>query len=215
MADKDGRHVAELCESVDSIALFHDKTLYSETSVKVSGSKSSKGGITRKVPNTSVRAGKIQTKGPHSSADTRNTVVGRSRAASKQRWTSHTYHRRSIRPEEVHLQRELSNNNVVHWILFDLESIELTEAQKNEGKAIWDKMSRISTCSLYRFSLQALTVKSIQEQIPAWMTRATIAAGKMKEYNEDTFEWGKDIYNRTETWAEDKTGRRYDVHLIC
>lgn len=213
MADDDGRHVAELCEGVNSIALFHDKTLYGETSASVAGMnirKRGKGGGTTKTQS----AGKIQTKDPRSSADTRNTVVGRSRAASKQRWTRDTYHRRSIRPEEVHLQRELSNNNVVHWILFDLESIELTEAQKNEGKAIWDKMSRISTGSLYRFSLQALTVKSIQEQIPAWMTRATIAAGKMKEYKEDTFEWGKDIYNRTETWTVDKFGRRHDVHLI-
>ncbi len=213
MADNDNCHVAELCEGVNSIALFHDKTLYGETSASVAGiniRKHGKRGGTTKTHS----AGKIQKTDRHSSANTRNTVVGRSRAASNQRWTSDTYHRRFIRREEIHLQRELSNNNVVHWILFDLESVELTEAQKKKGKAIWDKMSRISTGSLYHNSLQALTVKNIQKQIPAWMTRATIAAGKMKEYNEVTFEWGKDIYNRTETWTVDKTGRRYDIHLV-
>lgn len=213
MADNDGRHVAELCEGVNSIALFHDKTLYGETSVGKASYNIKKRGTRGGTKPKAYSAGLKQKKGPHSSANTRrkttNIVQG---SPSDEGYKRYTYHERRIPTNEIHIQREIKK--ILLFVLKDLENPDISEEQRIQGLRIHNQLVWISKDSLYRYRANPLTVKSIEAEIPEWMTNAKKAASEMEEYDEDTFRYGKDSFQRWENWYQiNQSEKRHGVRF--
>lgn len=211
MADNDGHHVAELCEGVNSIALFHDKTLYGETSAgaPVNIRKRGKSQGTKSAHS----AGFKQKKGPHSSANTRRKTTKIVEVSpSNEGYKRYTYHERQIPRNEIHIQREIKK--ILLFVLQDLENPDISEEQRKQGTRIHDQLVWISKNSLYRYRANPLTVKSIEAEIPEWMTNAKKAASEMEEYDEDTFRWRNDHFQMWENWYQiNQSEKRHGVRF--